>query len=395
VRTIHVAGTNGKGSTAAMLAAILTETGFRTALYTSPHLVDFRERMRVDGREIPESDVVRWTRKLMPEVRRRRATFFEAVTAMAFGWFAEQDVDIAVVETGLGGRLDATNVVHPILTVITSIGLEHTAVLGRTIAAIAGEKAGIIKPRVPCVCGAMPEAARQVIGRKARQQGSSLWLSSTVRVRIREERLDGSTIVAGGWSHPTTDLVVGLAGRFQLQNVKTILKSVEVLRTLGLPIPDGSVRRGLRDVQMLTGVQGRFSMVRRRPTVIMDVAHNPDAMHALVSAVRRLRLRVSVAVVGVASDKDVRSIGRALRGIVARVVAVAARTHRSRPAADVARVFRELGLRVTEAPSVADGVRLGMRKAGRKGIVLITGSHFVAGEALSTLERRPYLTISQ
>lgn len=394
-RVIHIAGTNGKGSTAAMLAAILTESGFRTALYTSPHLVDFRERMRIDGREIPERDVVRWTRRLMPKVRRRQATFFEAVTAMAFGWFADEGADIAVVETGLGGRLDATNVVTPIQTIITSIGLEHTAILGSTLSAIAREKAGIIKPRVPCVIGHLPVTVEKVVRRIARDRGSKVSSSSSHRIRVRRESLEGSVLDAHGPSGIWEELTLDLPGRFQLQNLSTALTSVAALRQEGMPIPDASVRRGLASIRQRIGLRGRWTVIRQHPTTVIDVAHNPAAIHALCDTIRRMRWKPTVVVVGVAADKDIRAIARVLRGTVQKIVAVAARTHRSRPAEETAEEFRRQGFLVLVGRSVADGVRLAMTIAGRSGRVLITGSHFVSGEAIAHLERRPYLTISQ
>ena len=394
-RVIHIAGTNGKGSTASMLAAILTEAGFRTGLYTSPHLVDFRERMRIDGREIPKRSVVQWTRRVLPEVRRRHATFFEAVTTIAFGWFSEENIDIAVVETGLGGRLDATNVVHPILSVITSIGLEHTAVLGPTLSSVAREKAGIVKLRVPCVCGVLPKQAELTIRRFAKVRQARIHRSTAHRVRIRRTSLAGSALDVEGPSGRWKDLSVNLAGRFQIANLKTVLSAIAELRNGGITIPDVAIRHGLAKVGPRSGLRGRLNVVRQHPTVVVDVAHNPSAFRSLAHALNDIRWKPNVAVVGFAADKDIRSIGRVLRSIAHRIVAVAAHTHRSRSAADTASILRKLGMRVTIGSSVAGGMSLAMRIAGRKGRVLITGSHFVAGEAVAHLERRPYLTISQ
>jgi dihydrofolate synthase/folylpolyglutamate synthase len=394
-RTIHIAGTNGKGSTAALIAAVLMEAGFRTGLYTSPHLVDFRERMRIDGREIPAERVVSWSRKLLPQVWGRRSTFFEAVTAMAFGWFAEEKVDIAVIETGLGGRLDATNVLSPILSVITTIGLEHTAILGPTVEHIAFEKAGIIKPRTPCVVGVRPGKARRVIERQARRMNAPLVDATIIPLRIHSRSIDGTTILLGRKGPGERRHVIGWPGVFQVANVRTALASIEHLRRSGLPVPDGALERGLRGVTSLTGMRGRLTLVRRRPRVIVDVGHNPAAVRSLASSLGKLGLRPSVMVVGVADDKDLRSIARALGRVGREVIAVAARTSRALPADDVASAFRSSGVAATPAVSVAAGVRLALRRAGVGGTVLVTGSHFVVGEALAQLERRRYLTISQ
>lgn len=395
LRAIHIAGTNGKGSTAAMLAAILTDAGYRTALYTSPHLVDFRERIRIDGREIPAERVVAWTRRLLPEIRRRQATFFEAVTAMAFGWFADEKVDVAVIETGLGGRLDATNVLSPVLSIITTIGLEHTSILGPTVERIAFEKAGIIKPGTPCVVGVPAGTARGVIQRRARQLGSPIIDAASSPMRVGSRSIEGTDVFLRGTRGQWTATRVGLPGLFQIGNVRTTLAAVEALRQLQIPIPEGSVARGLRDVSSLTGVRGRLSLVQDLPRIVLDVAHNPEAMRTLAASLRDLGVRPAVTVMGVAADKDLRSIATVIAPMSGEVIAVSARTSRARPASEVAGAFEAVGQNVRSATSVAEGVRWALRRTGRHGIILITGSHFVAGEALAYLERRRYLTISQ
>lgn len=394
-RAIHIAGTNGKGSTAAMLAAILTEAGYRTGLYTSPHLVDFRERMRIDGREIPAEGVIEWSRRLLPEIWRRQATFFEAVTAMAFGWFADESVDLAVIETGLGGRLDATNVLSPVLSVITTIGLEHTAILGPTVERIAFEKAGILKPATPCVVGVPPGTARRAIERRARELGSPIIDAASSSVRVGPRSISGTDVAFRSARGPWVFTSVGLPGLYQIGNVRTALATVETLRQLSIPIPEGAVVRGLRSIGSLSGVRGRLSLVQEHPRIILDVGHNPAAMRTLTASLRDLGVRPTATVIGVAADKDLRSIAKALRPVSGDVIAVAARTSRARPASEVAAAFELVGRKTIAAPSVAEGIRLAVRRSGRHGTILVTGSHFVAGEALATLERRRYLTISQ
>jgi dihydrofolate synthase/folylpolyglutamate synthase len=378
-----------------MLAAILTEAGYRTGLYTSPHLVDFRERMRIDGREIPAGRVVEWSRRLLPEIWRRRATFFEAVTTMAFGWFADEEVDVAVVETGLGGRLDATNVLSPVLSIITTIGLEHTSILGPTVDRIAFEKAGIIKPGTPCVVGVPDGPARSVIERRARELGSPVIDASSCPIRLGPRSIEGTEVSMPGASGQWTRIRVGLPGLFQSGNIQTALAAVEALRQVRMPIPQAAVVRGLRDVVSLTGVRGRLSLVRKNPRIILDVGHNPAAMRMLAASLRDLKVRPTATVIGVAADKDLRSIARAIGMVAGDVIAVAARTSRARPASDVSAAFEAVGRNSVVAPSVAEGLRQAIRRSGRHGTLLVTGSHFVAGEALAYLERRRYLTISQ
>lgn len=395
-RSIHIAGTNGKGSTAALLASVLTESGYRTALYTSPHLVDVRERMKIDGRPIPRNDFVRILARVYPEIVRREMTFFEAVTAVAFVWFAEQEVDVAVIETGLGGRLDATNVIRPVLSVITSVGLEHTAILGPTIARIAREKAGIIKPGVPVVSGVTSNPAVRVINSTARRRGVPVYQSSGVKVKVRSRSLEGTRADLWSSNRRLSGLWIGLAGGFQIHNARTMLAAVDALTMSGrVQIPDESIRRGLAHVRMQTGFQGRLSTVRRSPVVIVDVAHNPDAMKHLAASVHSLvKGRVTV-IIGVASDKDLSSIARWLTPVAGKVIAVAAKSHRSRKASEIAAAFSERGIPASTGESVGRTVLAAVRRAHRKETLLITGSHFVVGEALAALERRRYLTISQ
>ena len=395
LRCIHIAGTNGKGSTAGMLASILTSAGFRTALYTSPHLVRFEERMRIDGRPIPRSALVRYTREIAPAVLEQGATFFEAVTAIAFRWFADQEVDIAVIETGLGGRLDATNVVHPLVSVITSIDLEHTRILGKTIRAIAREKAGIVKPRVPCVVGVHQPEALEVIRDACRLNRCTISHTDAVRHDLQSWGWEGST------AHMTTEdsryasLRIALPGAHQIVNAAAALLVVDELRRRHhLRISVAAVRAGMANIPRLTGLRGRLSVVRRRPFLVADVAHNPAAMHVLEDTLEELHGCPAVFVIGVMGDKDLPAMARQLVPAIDEVIAVAARTERSLPAASVARVFQRMGVPVGMAPSVAVGLRRALRRAHGRTVVL-TGSHFVVGEGLASLEGRNYLTISQ
>jgi len=395
-RVIHVAGTNGKGSTASMIAAILTAAGRKTALYTSPHLVDFTERMRVDGRAVSKESVVQWTHVLEADVQRISATFFETVTAMAFAWFAEERVDWAVVETGLGGRLDATNVVHPELTVLTSIGKEHTAILGRTFTAIAREKAGILKHSIPCICGVERRAAADVIRSTAKSLRAPIRWSTAGRVVLRRQDIEHVHLDVDGPYGRWKNLEVGLGGKYQIKNVRLALLAVHVLNARkALSIPESAVRTGLRRVKELSGIRGRMSVVHRQPRILVDVAHNPDAMRELAAALRAMDLKRLHVVFGVARDKDVRSMARALKPCIVDVMIVAARTPRSVPAEELLAIFHSMGIDATVARSVEDAVRTLRDGSDPTSTILVTGSHFVAGEAVAFLEGREYLTISQ
>lgn len=393
--SIHIAGTNGKGSTAALLASIFTAAGYKTGLYTSPHVVDFTERIRINGNAIARKDVVRHTSVLRPLVQRHRTTFFETVTAMAFRHFAEQKVDIAVIETGLGGRLDATNVVQPLVSVITNIGLEHTAILGRTIPKIAFEKAGIIKPNTPCLTGERSTEAFRVFRKVARKQKAPLIVvrnqQTIMHASIRGTRCD-LRIGTASYKH----LTLALAGEHQIRNAALALATVDRLVRQGrFTISDKAIRAGLAHVEQFSGIQARLSVVLRKPLMIADVAHNPDAIKAMVSSLQKLRIRNVVLLFGVSKDKDYLTMIDYLKPIVDRVVVVAAQTERARSVEDLRQAWVRAGIPTFSADSVRSGLRCVRALARRGEPILVTGSHFVVGETLAMLRRKKYLTINQ
>ncbi len=387
--SVHIAGTNGKGSTAAMIAAVLASAGYRTGLYTSPHLMDFSERIRIDGRKISMDRVGGYTRMIVPEIRRTRATFFDATTAIAFGHFADRKVDIAVIETGLGGRWDSTNVVRPLVSVITSVGLEHREYLGNTIRKIAFEKAGIIKRGVPCVVGGLPPEAMEVVRRRAGRMGSRL---------LRARRTSPPTPVASSPEGITVDVRFGrktlpkvhvaAAGSHQAGNAAIALRALGLLA--GPPnrfaIDGKAVRDGLSSLRAKAGFSGRLQFLRRTPPVIADVAHNPDGIRALVAGLRDLHAGKYRIVFGVMSDKEYRVMLDLLAPLSRMFIFVRPDVARARDPVDLLnytasqnRVPAILG------GTVRDGVKAAMAENRVREPVLITGSHFVVGEALGVL----------
>lgn len=329
---VHLAGTNGKGSTAAMLAAICSAAGLRTGLYTSPHLFHFSERIRIDGIPIPDdvlSDLIDQT--LSADARQaaapdaRPATFFELATAIAFKYFLDQHVHLAILETGMGGRLDATNVVDPLASVILPIGLEHTAYLGNTLAAIATEKGGIIKPRRPVVIGApqAPEALAVLLDLAARRQAPVLHAAEQVSIRATPPRPatapDAQTLHI---QTPDSDLPpvrLHLPGAFQLDNAACAITTILYLRSLGLPLPDAAIVDGLSRLRW----PGRLQRLSDDPPTYLDVAHNPHAAAALAAALRPLRRgRPLFLLCGLLTDKDAPAYFRALRPVVDRAFLV-------------------------------------------------------------------------
>lgn len=384
--SVHIAGTNGKGSTASMLAAMLTAAGYKTGLYTSPHLVKFEERIRIDGKAIPRASLSRLTTFLKRSILRHHPTFFEATTAIAFAHFAQREVDVAVIETGLGGRLDSTNVLRPVCSVITNIGLEHTEILGDTLEKIALEKAGIVKKDTPCVTGIREPRALAVLKRACRQNHAPLFLGTGYRARVREATLEGTLVDFTLGKNKYKNLRVSLPGQYQLGNLGVALRAVQVLNDSGsFRIDEAAIRNGLASVREKSGLSGRLEVIHEPPLIVSDVAHNVDAVRNLCEAWRRLKKERPILVFGVAKDKDHVSMVRHLARLSDQVVAVAAHTPRSRSASDIAAAFEREKCRTRAALSVEGGIRLAMELAGPNGTILVTGSHFVVGEAVAAL----------
>ncbi|NUN71112.1 MAG: bifunctional folylpolyglutamate synthase/dihydrofolate synthase [Bacteroidetes bacterium] len=365
--SVHIAGTNGKGSTSSMTAAILTAAGYSVGLYTSPHLVSVRERIRINGAMIPQKEFVRLVRTLQPEIDARQATFFEAMTAMAFLYFAEQQVDIAVIETGLGGRLDSTNVITPLVSVITTIAKDHQEQLGDTLTAIAGEKAGIIKRHVPVVVGSISGPALRTIRSTALRRNAPLHPAKSFALP-RGTTLD-------------------LRGSFQEENARCAVAAATLVSTT-MPVGDAAVRQGLSNTTKLSGIRGRFEVLKGRPDIIIDVAHNPEGMQTLSEELGRLPYKKRVVVFGVMKDKDHRSMLRSLAPLRPMIIAAQPSGERALPVTAIIQECRVLGLAVTGSDSIAQAVRRGTSNAGKSGVLVIAGSNFLAGEVLPLLENK-------
>lgn len=364
-RTIHIAGTNGKGSTSSMIAAILTAAGYKVGLYTSPHLVRFNERIRINGKMISDGDIVRYTKLLKPEIQRCKATFFEATTAMAFKYFADQNVDVAVIETGLGGRLDSTNVVKPVVSVITSIGKDHMEQLGDTLALIAGEKAGIIKRKVPIVIGDIRGVSRTVIVKKAEGKRSPI--------------IDSSKIQLPG------NLALGLKGKHQISNARTALAAVNIACKYFV-VGDKAIRLGLERTAHYTGLRARFEIVSGTPDILFDVAHNPDGMKTLVSELKNLSYNRFVVIFAVMKDKDYRAILTVLTSLNPTLISTQPNIDRALSVEQLFDISRSLKIKVVKADTIDKAITIGKKTAGQKGLLVITGSHYIVGETLEFLK---------
>lgn len=377
-RILHIGGTNGKGSTAATTAAVLQASGLRVGLYTSPHLIEFRERIRVNGDMIPEERVGELTGRLQAAVPQGVApTFFEMTTAMALLHFAESCVDVAVLEVGLGGRFDATNVVKPAACAITTIALDHQEYLGRTEAAIAYEKAGIIKPSVPVVIGQMGNEAAEVIARVARERAAPLWRLGQDFIA---EAMGPRQFTYRGVTQVFEGLTCSLAGRHQLDNAACALALLEAAGKAGISVDERVAREGLRKVEW----EGRLEVVERDPVVLLDGAHNPAAAAVLAQYLRdylasRPGSRILL-VWGMMRDKDHRGFIAPLREIVSEIVLTEAGLARSATVQELRASLDDWDQPVFDLPVPAEAVMLAKSRARSQDLICVAGSLMLLGD---------------
>jgi dihydrofolate synthase/folylpolyglutamate synthase len=375
-RYLHIAGTNGKGSVAAMVSAILSRAGYPVGLFTSPHLVDFRERFRLADREISESRllaVINAVRAAIDEAE--PPTFFEFATAMAFLYFFQERADPIMLETGMGGRLDATNIVRPEVAVITNISLDHEDFLGQGLTAIAGEKAGIIKPGVPLVTYARQKRVLDLFRRRCRELGAPMYLGG---VDFRARGRGGGRFSYDGLDGTLTGLSLNLAGRHQYRNAAVALAVTELLNRHGFTIPEAAVREALQKTRW----PGRLEVVSQDPRVWLDGAHNPAAALALAQNLSQSRVNGRVfLVVGVMADKDVDAILARLLPLAQTVIFTQPRYFRAAAPGDLAARARRYKLEILQVPQVAAAVHKAQTLAGPQDRIVVTGSLYTVGEA--------------
>ncbi len=393
-RSVHVAGTNGKGSTSALLAGMLGAAGYRVGLYTSPHLVSFTERIRIDALPVSEERVVdlaaRVRARYEQESSARRGsltpTFFEVTTAMAFTCFAEEGVDIAVIETGMGGRLDATNVIVPLVSVITNIDIEHAEFLGSTLGEIAGEKAGIIKPGVPVVTGAVQPEAVTVIERAAASVSAPLFRMPQDFGPERPAGRRHQVFDYRGLRGPLRGLSVSLVGRHQVGNASLALAAAECLDRSGVAIAEPAMRSGLAE----TVWEGRLERAAGRPDIFLDGAHNPASARALAAALRELKAdyRRLVLLIGILGDKDYRSMLRELLPLADAVIVTRPDYSRALDVRSLAGEIRAVHAQVESTETVREAVTRARSSAGPDDCIVITGSLYTVGDARAVL--RPH-----
>jgi dihydrofolate synthase/folylpolyglutamate synthase len=384
-RTIHVAGTNGKGSVSHLLAAILQQSGYKVGLYTSPHLLDFRERIRVDGTKIPEEYVVDFVAKHKEHYEAIRPSFFELTMMMAFCYFADSEVDIAVIEVGLGGRLDSTNIIAPIASVITNISLDHTQYLGDTPEKIATEKAGIIKPFIPVVVGEAEGGVRKVFEEKAFAENAPIVFAQDLNLIESAEKQDNGTWLFQSAKYP--NLTGELGGLPQVRNAATVLCALDTLLGEGIAIISEAVYEGFARVSELTGLMGRWQVLQQaHPRVICDTGHNTGGIKYVaeqLASEHYKRLRI---VIGMVNDKDI-------NGVLS-LLPAHAEYYFTR--ASIARALSETllseqasvyGLKGNIFHTVLEALSAAIKDAGSEDLVFIGGSNFIVAEALEWWEK--------
>jgi dihydrofolate synthase/folylpolyglutamate synthase len=387
-KSIHIAGTNGKGSTSHMLAAVLQQAGYKVGLYTSPHLVDFRERIRINGRPVSKDWVTNFVSTNKITIERIQPSFFEITVAMAFAAFAEEEVDVAVIETGLGGRLDSTNVIMPVLSVITNISYDHMDLLGNTLEAIATEKAGIIKQGVPVVIGQQQTEIEGVFFENALHKQSTIFYADALWDLVKT----GKDVTVQRYKavhrakREMYDLNCDLTGNYQYHNIKTVLAAIDILNTnSGFNIPLATALTALSKVKKLTGLRGRWDVMQQRPLIIGDVAHNEAGVKEVMQQWSLVEAKRKHIVVGFVKDKDVAS---ALKLFPTDNIYYfcAANIPRALPGAEVKSIAKEIGLEGNIYSSVADAVHAAKESLNADDALLITGSFFILGEAMEYMD---------
>lgn len=390
LKAIHVAGTNGKGSVSAMLSSILQSAGYKVGLFTSPHLVSFEERIVVNGKQMSKDQVIFLVERIKPIAsdmqksgKFEHPTFFEIVMAMGFEHFKEEDVDFAVLEVGLGGRLDATNVISPLISIITTIALDHTHVLGETLEHVAKEKAGIIKKGVPVVTGVENEDILDLIKNICKKKNCEVFATKKLGTYLsKKTNLDGQVFDLQVDSTGYHDMKMHLLGEHQLKNALIAIQAVEILNTKGLNISEKNIREGFEKTRW----PGRLEIVQKEPTVILDCAHNPAGMKALKNALTLLNPKGKLTLVlGIMRDKDIPGIVKEIAPFADNIIITKPNFERAAEPEIIEKEAKKFCNSITTKPVVKEAVRYAINDASCKDFICITGSIFNVGEAMIEL----------
>lgn len=381
-KSIHIGGTNGKGSTSHMLAAILQKAGYKTGLYTSPHLRDFRERIRINGTMISEQDVINFTESMQDSIERIQPSFFELTVAMAFNHFAKHNVDIAIIEVGLGGRLDSTNIINPELSVITNIAYDHMDILGDTLEAIATEKAGIIKEDTPVVIGQRHTETDEIFLTKAKITNSEiLFAEDLIEAKAtRKNTLDIELSFLMPLNIPEV-INLDLLGEYQIKNIKTVLSAINILQKKHYHISKEDILSGLGNVQETTGLMGRWHILSKDPLIICDTGHNEDGIKEVLKSIESTLFHELHIVIGMVRDKDISKVLKLLPK-TASYYFCNPRIERAKPAQELADEAKKFGLIGDAYNSINEALSVAKGRVKEKDLIFVGGSTFVVAEVV-------------
>ena len=387
-QSVHIGGTNGKGSVSHMLAVIMQQAGYKVGLYTSPHLLDFRERIRVNGEMIPKKEVVQWVKLHEGILEELKPSFFEMTVAMAFDFFSRSDVDIAIVEVGMGGRLDSTNILNPVLSIITNISMDHVEFLGDTLGKIAIEKAGIIKPRIPVLLGDENKESYEAIENIAKKRNSPLYSAQ------RFFQVPYSVITDDGYQYFNVrqgrkfiypGLKSDLTGIVQRKNLPMVLEAVEILRHNRFEISEEAVYKGVERVKSLSGLHGRWEFVSKKPAMVLDTAHNQAGIKEVIRQLDETRFKKLHVVFGVVNDKHIDHVLRQLPAD-GNYYFTRAKIPRALDEKLLGAKAAYYGLGGKIFASVNEAVEAAKKAAGKEDLILITGSTFIVAEAMEIID---------
>jgi dihydrofolate synthase/folylpolyglutamate synthase len=377
-KSIHVAGTNGKGSVSHMLAAIFQTAGYKTGLYTSPHLYDFRERIKVNGAMCEEDFIVDFVERIKPAIEKIQPSFFEITVTMAFEYFAQHQVDVAIIEVGLGGRLDSTNVITPELSIITNIGWDHMNMLGNTLQEIALEKGGIIKENIPVVIGEKKEETENVFKEIALQKHSPLFFAEE-NFSVKNYKLsnDSIEISVAGKNSTITNYQLDLPGIYQTKNILTVLQAIELLNDWNLKTEH--VQPALKGIKKLTGLFGRWEVIHKDPTVVLEVAHNKDGIEQMLTHVQNISFNHLHMIIGMVKDKDVEQV---LQFLPKEAIYYFTQAHipRALDAKDLQAKASEVSLKGNYFDDVNNAIQQALNSSSKNDLIIICGSIFLVAE---------------
>jgi dihydrofolate synthase / folylpolyglutamate synthase len=387
-KSIHVAGTNGKGSTSHAIASVLQEEGYKTGLYTSPHLKNFTERIKLNGKEVNEEWIVNFVEKTKNFIEKIQPSFFEVTVGMAFQYFAENEIDLAVIEVGMGGRLDSTNVIDPILSIITNISYDHQFYLGDTLPLIAGEKAGIIKVNTPVIISQFQEEVAAIFLNKSKSLNAPIYFAEKdLEINFKNKERD-EVILSDKISFDVksttglfelTDLEFGLSGNYQVHNIPGIIKSYLILKELGFSISEKSLRQGLKNIIQNTSLKGRWQILRRSPLVVCDTGHNEEGIRFIVSQLSKINYKKLFFILGVVNDKKLDPIFKILPKDAYYYFSQAS-IPRALPAHELYEQGKKFGLQGEIEQSVNKAYQIALEKAGNEDLIFIGGSTFTVAE---------------